>query len=174
MFVLPVVLVVLTVLTGLVVTQIRRSAVDERLAANARESVQLDRSVQTVLRWCEARITRAPLRTATVTPATVASPRHGRKVPPTGRTRQKVWIPSAQRLPGLNADPSCVIEDATCELAPPISPTGQTGNSTCPGNGDLDARWQKFRITATVSDRCARHDRRQQIHVCAKRIAPLH
>ena len=66
--VLPVVLVVLTVLTGLVVTQIRRSAVDERLAANTRESVQLDNSVQTVLRWCEARITLAPQTTATVTP----------------------------------------------------------------------------------------------------------
>ena len=72
--VLPVVLVVLTVLTGLVVTQIRRSAVDERLAANTRESVQLDNSVQTVLRWCEARITLAPQRTLTVTPATAAQP----------------------------------------------------------------------------------------------------
>jgi Tfp pilus assembly protein PilX len=50
--VLPVVLVVLTVLTGLVVTQIRRAALDERLAGNTRESVQLDSAVQTVLRWC--------------------------------------------------------------------------------------------------------------------------
>jgi len=53
-------------------------------------------------------------------------------------------------LPGLNANPSCVIEDATCELAPPISPTGQIGASTCAGNGDLDPRWRKFRLTARV------------------------
>ena len=68
--VLPVVLVVLTVLTGLVVTQIRRNAVDERLAANTRETVQLDNAVQTVLRWCEARVTLAPLRTIVVVPGT--------------------------------------------------------------------------------------------------------
>ena len=151
--VLPVVLVVLTVLTGLVVTQIRRSAVDERLAANTRESVQLDNSVQTVLRWCEARITLAPQTTATVTPATAAT------APAWARTSAN-WTTTANNLdfaggagllPGLNADPSCVIEDATCELAPPISPTGQTGNSACPGNGDLDARWRKFRITARVA-----------------------
>ena len=37
--VLPIVLVILTVLTGLVVTQVRRSTVDERLAANTRESI---------------------------------------------------------------------------------------------------------------------------------------
>ena len=68
--VLPVVLVVLTVLTGLIVTQVRRNAMDERLAANTRETVQLDNSVQTVLRWCEARLTLAPQRTITVAPST--------------------------------------------------------------------------------------------------------
>jgi hypothetical protein len=151
--VLPVVLVVLTILTGLVVTQIRRTAVDERLAANTRESVQLDSSVQTVLRWCEARITLAPQRTATVTPATAATaPAWARGSANWTTTANNLdFSGGANLLPGLNADPSCVIEDATCELAPPISPTGQTGNSTCPGNGDLDARWRKFRITARVS-----------------------
>ena len=64
--VLPVVLVVLTVLTGLVVTQIRRNAVDERLAANTRESIQLDSAVQTILRWCEAAVTVAPQNVRTV------------------------------------------------------------------------------------------------------------
>lgn len=151
--VLPVVLVVLTVLTGLVVTQIRRGAVDERLAANTRESVQLDSAVQTVLRWCEARITLAPQRTAVVVPGTALT------APAWAKTSAN-WNPGptsldfsggANLLPGLSADPLCVIEDATCELAPPISPTGQTGASSCPGNGDLDARWRKFRITARVA-----------------------
>ncbi len=75
--VLPVVLVVLTVLTGLIVTQVRRNAMDERLAANTRETVQLDNSVQTVLRWCEAR-SLAPQRTITVAPSTTGLPRGGR------------------------------------------------------------------------------------------------
>ena len=67
--VLPVVLVVLTVLTGLVVTQVRRGALDERLAGNTRETVNLDGAAQTVLRWCEARVILAPLNTVTVQPA---------------------------------------------------------------------------------------------------------
>ena len=66
--VLPVVLVVLTVLTGLVVTQVRRGALDERLAGNTRR-VNLDGAAQTVLRWCEARVILAPLNTVTVQPA---------------------------------------------------------------------------------------------------------
>jgi hypothetical protein len=151
--VLPVVLVVLTVLTGLVVTQIRRGAVDERLAANTRESVQLDNSVQTVLRWCEAQIAVAPLNTAVVAPELPPNP-------PAWDAASLNWNPGPTSLhfsgginilPGLNANPACVIEDATCELAPPISPTGQTGASACAGNGDLDPRWRKFRITAQVA-----------------------
>ncbi|MEO8186268.1 MAG: hypothetical protein ABI580_02760 [Burkholderiaceae bacterium] len=153
--VLPVVLVVLTILTGLVVTQIRRGAVDERLASNTRESVQLDSSVQTVLRWCEARITLAPQTTGTVTPGTSLT------VPAWAKTSAN-WNPGvtsldfsggANLLPGLNADPSCVIENATCELYPPISPTGQVAasNPACIGAGELDPRWRKFRITARVA-----------------------
>ena len=153
--VLPVVLVVLTVLTGLVVTQIRRGAVDERLAANTRESVQLDSSVQTVLRWCEAAITLAPQTTATVAPATSATaPAWDRaSVNWTDTTKNLDFQLVANALPGLNANPSCVIENATCELAPPISPTGQvaTSNPACIGSGELDPRWRKFRITARVS-----------------------
>jgi len=153
--VLPVVLVVLTVLTGLVVTQIRRSAVDERLAANTRESVQLDSSVQTVLRWCEARITLAPQRTATVAPGTSATaPAWARTSANwTDTTKSLDFSGGVNLLPGLNADPSCVIENATCDLVPPISPTGQvaTSNPACIGSGELDPRWRKFRITARVA-----------------------
>ena len=151
--VLPVVLVVLTVLTGLVVTQIRRGAVDERLAANTRESVQLDSSVQTVLRWCEARITRAPQTTAQVTaPTTPVYPPWGAASANWTNTLNSLdFVGGAAMLPGLNADPVCVIENATCELAPPISPTGQVLSSICAGGGELDPRWRKFRITARVS-----------------------
>jgi hypothetical protein len=152
--VLPVVLVVLTVLTGLVVTQIRRAAVDERLAANTRESVQLDSSVQTVLRWCEARITLAPQTTAQVmAPTTPVYPAWGAASANWTITANALdFVGGATWLPGLNQDPSCVIENATCELAPPISLTGQVlqSNANCPGGGELDPRWRKFRITARV------------------------
>lgn len=147
--VLPVVLVVLTVLTGLIVTQIRRNTMDERLAANTRETVQLDNSVQTVLRWCEARIALEPQRTITVAASTTAQTAWSLSSPNWANATSLDFAGGAALL-GLNADPSCVIEDATCELAPPISPTGQVGASACPGNGDLDPRWRKFRVTSRV------------------------
>lgn len=151
--VLPIVLVILTVLTGLVVTQIRRSTIDERLAANTRETVVLDSAVQTALRWCEARIVSAPNDTVTI-PVNVDAP----GVPP--------WTPAnatwnndavslnfvgSNLLPGAPTDPVCIIEDATCELLPPISPTGQNGG----GCNGIDDRWRKFRITARVQTNAA-------------------
>jgi Tfp pilus assembly protein PilX len=141
--VLPVVLVILTVLTALVVMQVRRATVDERLAGYTREAITLDTATQTVLRWCEWRITTAPFETKTV--VTVAG--------------KAAWLDSNNwkddeslnftgvNLPGVTGSPACVIEDATCELSPPISTDGKKG-SAC--NTGLDDRWRKFRITARV------------------------
>ena len=61
-------------------------------------------------------------------------------------------FPNSNLLPQpavMVSDPVCIIEDATCELSPPISPTGQNG-SGCNG---IDNRWRKFRITARVQTR---------------------
>lgn len=148
--VLPVVLVVLTVLTGLIVTQIRRNAIDERLAANTRETVQLDNAVQTVLRWCEAKMTLDPQGTKTVAASTPAQTAWNRGSPNWADTESLNFTGPAGLGVPLSVDPACVIEDATCELMPPISPTGQIGASACPGNGDLDPRWRKFRLTSRV------------------------
>ena len=151
--VLPIVLVILTVLTGLVVTQIRRSTVDERLAANTRETVVLDSAVQTALRWCEARVIAAPNDTVTIA-VNIDAP----GVPPWTPTNA-MWANDAltlnfigsNLLPGAPTDPVCIIEDATCELLPPISPTGQNGG----GCNGIDNRWKKFRITARVDTNAA-------------------
>jgi Tfp pilus assembly protein PilX len=127
--VLPVVLVVLTVLTGLVVTQVRRSALDERLAANTRESVQMDSAVQTVLRWCEAALTVAPRNTV----ALAMDPNAATNPPPwrvaanwTTDTNSLNFTGTAAQLglPNTNVNPACVIEDVTCDLIPAISETG--------------------------------------------------
>jgi hypothetical protein len=143
--VLPIVLVVLTVLTGLIVAQVRRGTVDERLAANATETVLLDSAAQTVLRWCEARIVTAPLDTVTVAPG-VGVPAW-RVAANWTTTTNSLDFAGVDLLPGINANPSCVIEEATCELTPPISPTGQV-TTGCNG---IDPRWRKYRITARVS-----------------------
>lgn len=154
--VLPIVLVVLTVLTGLVVTQVRRSALDERLAANTRESVQLDSAVQTVLRWCELKLTVAPRNTV----ALPLDPNAAVNPPPwrvavnwaTDTNSLNFTGTAAQLgLPNTNLNPACVIEDVTCDLIPAISYTGLPGESYCAGKGELDPRWRKFRITARVS-----------------------
>jgi Tfp pilus assembly protein PilX len=146
--VLPIVLIVLTVLTGLVVTQVQRSALEERMAGNARETIQLDSAVQTVLRWCEARMTLAPFETVTVAPGTAATAPAWRQPANWTDANSLNFTGVSAELIGINlADVACVIENATCELAPPISPTGQV-TTGCNG---IDPRWMKFRITASVS-----------------------
>jgi hypothetical protein len=142
-FVLPVVLVVLTVLTGLVIAQMKRTATDERLAANVRETVILDNAVQTVLRWCEWHVIERPRNAVTVvgTPATPAW-----RIAANWSDATSLNFAGTALAPGLADDPACVIEDATCELQPPISPTGM---DTAGCNG-IDSRWRKFRITARV------------------------
>ena len=119
--VLPVVLVILTVLTGLVITQVKRGTTDERLAANARETVMLDNAVQTTLRWCEWRVIDRPFNTINVA-GTAATPAW--KLAANWNDANSLNFTGTALLPGINGDPTCVVEDATCELQPPISPTG--------------------------------------------------
>ena len=146
--VLPVVLVILTVLTGLIVTQVKRGTTDERLAANTRETVMLDGAVQTTLRWCEWRVIDRPFNTINVagTATTPAWKIAGNWSDATSLNFAGVNLMAGTAAPAMAADPTCVIEDATCELQPPISPTGMN-SSGCNG---IDTRWRKYRITARV------------------------
>lgn len=141
--VLPVVLVVLTVLTGLVIAQMKRTATDERLAANARETVMLDNAVQTALRWCEWHVIERP-RDTVIVAGTAATPAW--RIDANWSDATSLDFPGTALVPGMSGDPACVVEDATCELQPPLSPTGMdTG-----GCNGIDSRWRKFRITARV------------------------
>lgn len=141
--VLPVVLVILTVLTGLVVTQVRRGTTDERLAANARESVLLDGAVQTYLRICEDAVMRTPFNIVNVA-GNAATPAW--RIAGNWADANSLNVTGINLVTGMNGDPTCIVEDATCELQPPISPTGMNA-SGCNG---IDARWRKFRITARI------------------------
>ena len=141
--VLPVVLVVLTALTGLVIAQMKRTATDERLAANVRETVMLDNAVQTTLRWCEWHVIERPRNTVNVA-GTAVTPAW--RIAANWSDATSLNFPGTALVPGMSGDPACVIEDATCELQPPISPTGMD-TSGCNG---IDSRWRKFRITARV------------------------
>jgi hypothetical protein len=146
--VLPITVVILMILTGLVVAQFHRSALDERLAGNARETVQLDGAVQSVLRWCEARISLHPFETVTVPPGNEATAPAWRQPANWLAGNSLRFSAAAEELLGITlAEAGCVIEDATCELAPPVSPTGQPAT----GCNGIDERWRKFRITARAS-----------------------
>lgn len=144
--VLPVVLVILTVLTGLVVSQVRRGTIDERLAANTRESVMLDDAAQSALRFCEWQLTRRPSNTATApSSAGVAA----WNVAANWTTAASSLDFTGLSLMGVagSGDPACVIEDATCELQAEIGRNSVTPGTGCNG---INHRWRKFRITARV------------------------
>lgn len=141
--VLPVVLVVLTILTGLVVTQVRRNTIDERLAANARETLMIDGALQTALRWCEYRITLRPRETQLAagdgtTPAW--------NILANWNDANSLNFAGMNLVPGAAVDPACVIEDVTDELVPVT--TGRSGRMEA--RVGVDPRFRKYRVTARI------------------------
>jgi hypothetical protein len=141
--VLPVVLVILTVLTGLVVTQVRRGTTDERLAANARESVQLDGAAQTVLRICEESVVRTPFNIVNVVGNATTPAWH---IAGNWADASSFNVTGMTLVPGMSGDPACVIEDATSELQLHF---GRRGIGEA-GGVTIDPRWRKYRITARI------------------------
>ncbi len=141
--VLPVVLFLLVVVTVVVSTQLKRSLIDERLATSLRSNVVSDSAVQTVLRWCELRLSVAPLQTQAI-----AAPTRASATVPAWRDATN-WVPAATfrftgvMLPGA-IDNACLIERADGELAASLSDTGFAAD---PAD---TARWLKFRVTARV------------------------
>jgi Tfp pilus assembly protein PilX len=141
--VLPVVLVILTVLTGLVVTQVRRGTTDERLAANARESVQLDGAAQTILRICEESVVRTPFNIVNAS-GTAATPAW--RIGGNWADANSFNVTGMTLVAGMNGDPACIVEDATSELQLHYARSGM-GEA---GGVTMDPRWRKYRITSRI------------------------
>ena len=147
--VLPVVLVILVIITALVVTQVRRTTIDQRMAANAQESVALEAAAKAVLGWCEVEVQKANRGFGGNAPRTMTA------LPPTAVAAWRTaanWAASsytpatgASLLGTITATPQCLIEDATDELEGGIS------NNSDRGTGGRDCRWRKYRTTAQVS-----------------------
>lgn len=143
--VLPIVLVILVILTALVVTQVRRTTVDQRMAANAQESVALDAAAKAVLSWCEVDLQRANRGIGNM-PQSIAPP---------APTAPAAWLVPANwaawaYTPAFGAQllttatvAVCLIEDATEELEGDVSRNQG-------GTGVRDCRWRKYRTTAQV------------------------
>lgn len=149
---MPVVLLLLLIVTIIVVAQLRRGLLDERFAAALRTNTVSDSAAQTVLRWCELRVTQAPEKTVQI-----SAP------PSTADAAWRVdanWMPartlrfSGVTLPGVT-DSACLIERADDELMGGLSDTGMAIDPI----GKL--RWLKFRITARVQREAGGFDHAQ-------------
>ena len=146
--VLPVVLVILVIMTALVVTQVKRTTVDQRMAANAQENVSMDAAAKAVLGWCEFQIQRANRGNPGVnTPRSMPAP-----MPPAAAAWRSGpnWVAfsytpaaGAPLMPGVTFA-QCLIEEATDELE------GGVSNNDDRGTGGRDCRWRKYRTTAQV------------------------
>ncbi len=144
--VLPVVLVVMMVVTMLVVTQIRRGTVDERLASNWARAIEGQTVAESLLRYCEADLLaergaeaknrRGKLLTENYKPAPAW--RTG-NLPPDG----VVTFAADVLPPGATAQ--CVVEDATSDLLPSNNQT-RSG-----GAGPAIAELLKYRITVSLT-----------------------
>lgn len=158
--VLPVVLVMLVLMTAVVLFTSRRSAIDERLAANVRGVVSLDTAAQYALRWCEMWIW--------VSPPGIA-PDAGLPEPPrvfdspagiAAWTVAANWANEAVTLPASamtgNTDvvsAECLIENATGELETVSKYQGGSANAEDRMKDATTAQdnvWRKFRITSQV------------------------
>jgi Tfp pilus assembly protein PilX len=151
--VLPIVLVILFIAVGVVLTQMRHSTVDERVAANTREAALLDSAANTVLRWCEAAVIAsqytAPTDANYVLPRMMIAP-----VAPAAAawTDENNWTSNGfsitnAPLPGIT-NHACLIENATDELRGPVSSSGLTDGAD---GAARNPRWRKFRVTARVT-----------------------
>lgn len=148
---LPIALVLLFAVTGLVATQVRRGMVDERLAANTRESVSLDSAAQLVLRWCEAWVVASTGDASVPRPVTIPAAQLGGSPPAKAAWRVATnWANATTNeftgatLPGAIVFNRCLIENATEELNGAISNSNQLGGKA------RDERFVKFRLTAQV------------------------
>lgn len=141
--VLPVVLVMLLVFTTLVLTQVRRGTIDERLAGNTSRVIAGDTMAQSVLRYCEAELQSDPRLWDGVVLASAftTAPAYRSSVPANSRlTMDATLVP-----PGATAA-TCIIEDATEELGCSRTQTQtQVGAAGC-----RNPYFRKYRVTSSV------------------------
>lgn len=148
--VLPIVLVVMMVVTMLVVTQVRRGTVDERLAGNWSRAISGQTAAESLVRYCEAHLFANEFAEARAWKNKVPSEFHT-------NLNQAAWasgLPATDRItftadilpPGATG--TCIVEDASSELAGSIY---QAVSGTPGGAGITDPYLWKYRITVLLT-----------------------
>jgi hypothetical protein len=144
--VLPIVLVVLMVMTAVILTQVRRGTVDEKLAGNWSRTMSRQAATESMVRYCEAFILRkdevrkwrnvVPSQNFPNTPAWASN-----------LPASDVVTFQADLLPPGATSAVCVVEDATDELGGTRYAQGPN-----PGTeGPHDPYLWKYRFTVLVT-----------------------
>jgi len=144
--VLPIVLVVLMVMTAVILTQVRRGAVDEKLAGNWSRTMSRQAATESMVRYCEAFILRKDevrkWRGVVKSENYPNTPAWASNLPASDVvTFQQDLLP-----PGATSA-VCVIEDATSELGGTRYAQGPNPGTDGPNDPYL---W-KFRFTVLVT-----------------------
>ena len=150
--ILPIVLVVMMIVTTLVITQVKRGTVDERLAGNWSRVISGETAAESLLRLCEHATINVDWKYAkwwypsTYFSITLNTPAW--KVPLAQLDPTKVKI-FTDTLP-QGATGYCVIEDATSELGTVQNFTGENEQNQQQGAGK-NANLMKHRFTTAVT-----------------------
>lgn len=147
--VLPIVLVVMMVVTMLIVTQVRRGTVDERLASNWNRAISQQAATESLLRYCEARILRSDevrLWRDVVRSEDYRDPPNGPGAAWRNAPSSDVLPLAANILPPGATSGFCVVENATEELG------GNTfqESSNAGSDGIRDPYLWKYRFTLVL------------------------
>ena len=148
--ILPIVLVVMMVVTTLVLTQVKRGTVDERLAGNWSRVVSGETAAESLLRLCEHTVINVDWKYAKWWyPSTnfTATPAWKVPLPQLDPTKVKIFTDT---LPPGATGAYCVIEDATSELGTVKNFTGENEQNQQLGAGK-NANLMKHRFTTAVT-----------------------
>lgn len=146
--VLPIVLVVLMVVTMLVITQVRRGTVDERLAGNWSRATSGQAAAESLLRYCEAEVFSTAQKTTAWQQNAVLSQNF--TATPAWRsvlTADDVIAIHADLLPPQATGAVCVIENADIEIGLVADQRGNNEGLTAGAETHL----HKFRFTMIVT-----------------------
>jgi Tfp pilus assembly protein PilX len=147
--VLPIVLVVMMVVTTLVLTQVRRGTVDERLAGNWSRAISGQTAAESLVRYCEARLfannNDEARKWKQYANRPISENFVGTPAWDSNLNANQIITVEANLLPVGATAATCVVEDATSELQGGVYQLDQN-----PGAGISDPYLWKYRITATV------------------------
>jgi Tfp pilus assembly protein PilX len=149
--ILPIVLVVMMVVTTLVLTQVKRGTVDERLAGNWSRLVSGETAAESLLRLCEHVVLNVERdRWDNQYLSTYFQNTPAWKTPLAQLDPAKYKTFTANVLPAGASGGTCIIENATSELNAIMDQGSDTEHSGTAGSG-MNPNLRKYRFTTAVT-----------------------